>query len=254
MRGMTELPLFFAPDIASELELPETEAQHCTRVLRMNIGDRIEVTDGKGNLYECEIIGVTKRSCMINILSSSFIPSFWKGNLTIAVGATKHIDRLEWMVEKLVEIGVDRISIIKSDQCERKSTRLDRLERIAVSAMKQSLKTVMPKVETDIPFKDFVASLKDTTSVKMIAHCSDDPTLPKKVTPYELYEGREDAVILIGPEGDFTKEEVEFAIANGFRTITLGEARLRTETAAVSALQWLQIGQKIKLSEENRQK
>ncbi|MDO4672613.1 MAG: RsmE family RNA methyltransferase, partial [Porphyromonadaceae bacterium] len=169
-------------------------------------------------------------------------------------GATKHIDRLEWMVEKLVEIGVDRISIIKSDQCERKSTRLDRLERIAVSAMKQSLKTVMPKVETDIPFKDFVASLKDTTSVKMIAHCSDDPTLPKKVTPYELYEGREDAVILIGPEGDFTKEEVEFAIANGFRTITLGEARLRTETAAVSALQWLQIGQKIKLSEENRQK
>lgn len=246
MQGMSELPLFYAPDIESDPQLPETEAQHCTRVLRLTIGNQIEVTDGRGRLYRCEIVEASKKACILNILSSKEIPNFWKGHLTIAVGATKQAERMEWMIEKIVEIGVDRIVILKTDQCERKNIRLDRLERIAVSAMKQSLKYVMPRVEANVTFKDFVESLKDHDASKMIAHCSDDSSLPAKSYPYDIYKGSEDAVIMIGPEGDFTKEEVELAIKNGFRTISLGEARLRTETAAISAIEWLQIGQKIK--------
>lgn len=236
---MTDLPLFYAPNIKKELCLPPEESKHCLRVLRKEVGDTIKITDGQGHFYIVRIDEVERKKdiCCVIIEDSFAWQKPWHGNLTLAVSPTKNADRMEWLIEKAVEVGVEQIVLLRTEHSERKHSHAERLERVAVSAMKQSLKAVLPTLQVDVPFDKFISDGMPQ-GAKLIAHCVDECILPPRQLPHKLYSGG-NATIMIGPEGDFTLQEVKTAIANGFAGITLGECRLRTETAALAALQWL---------------
>ena len=220
--------LFYAPDIATSVELPEEEAGHCARVLRLSIGDEVELTDGKGRFYKAVITAATQKRCRVKVVDVHEQPALWNGTLHIAVAPTKNMDRMEWFVEKATEIGVDRFTFLNCRFSERKVIKTERIEKIVVSAMKQSLKARKPQVDEMTPFETFVR--QDFGSAqKFIAHCYPG----EKVLLRRALEPGKDAVVLIGPEGDFSPEEVELATACGFRAISLGRSRLRTETAAL---------------------
>lgn len=223
--------IFYAPEIRQTLTLPESDSAHAVRVLRLQPGDKLTVTDGKGFFLDCELAVAHPKKARVEIISEHEMPSFWSGPITIAVAPTKNMDRMEWMTEKLIEIGVDRITPLLCRHSERKEIKTERLNKIAVSAMKQSLKGVLPQIDEMTSFKSFVAS--GGSEQKFIAYCSDE--FPKKdlVT---VYDPEKPATLLIGPEGDFSPEEVSAAVSNGYIPVTLGEARLRTETAAISGL------------------
>ena len=221
---------FYAPQLPDVLTLPESDSAHCVRVLRMHSGDVIEAVDGRGTLYRCALCDAHPKRATIEIIERIALPKVWNGSITIAIAPTKHNDRMEWLVEKLVEIGVDRIVPLRCRYSERKDINIERLEKIAVSAMKQSLKAVMPQIEPMMPFSDFIDST--TFGQRFIAYC--DPTIPRCLFAKE-YRPSEDTVILIGPEGDFSPEEIRKALDGGWKAISLGNNRLRTETAALVA-------------------
>lgn len=248
MQNMAERPLFYAPDIAAETRLPESEATHCTRVLRLGVGDEIDVTDGDGHIYRCRIESLGKKlGCGLTILDKEDRPPHWAKSVTVAIAPTKNIDRMEWMIEKLVEIGIDRIVFVRTMRSERKSLRMDRIERVAISAMKQSLKSVLPELITDLSFTDFVAEQSRAEDCcKLIAHCASDLALGERKEAQDWYERLSDTTILIGPEGDFTSEEILLAQKVGFHPLSLGLSRLRTETAAVFALSCIRLLQRLR--------
>lgn len=222
--------IFFAPEISSTLTLPESDSQHAVRVLRMNHGDTLTVIDGKGMGYECVLTEAHPKKARVEIIRTIPMPLPWHENITVAIAPTKHMDRMEWLVEKLVEIGVNRIVPIKSHRSERKEVKIERLYKIAVSAMKQSLKAVLPEITPMTAAKDFISTC--TTASRFIAHCDDNSgraLLSKSYIPHT------DAAILIGPEGDFSPEEIKLATCSGWKPVTLGDNRLRTETAALVA-------------------
>lgn len=221
---------FYAPDIENNQILPESDSQHCIRVLRMKTGDIIEVIDGKGYRYECRIIDAHQKRTKIEILEKQHIPLSWSNNITIAVAPTKHLDRMEWLVEKMTEVGVNRIIPLLCRHSERKEVKVERLEKIAVSAMKQSLKTVLPQIDKMTSIKDVISQFN--AKQKFIAYC--DTSIPRLLFCKE-YRPNEDTIILIGPEGDFSPEEISYALENGYKPISLGDNRLRTETAALAA-------------------
>lgn len=221
---------FYAPDIEKTKMLPECDSQHCVRVLRMKTGDNIDVIDGKGYRYECKIVEAHQKRTSIEIINKVSIPLSWDNNITIAVAPTKHIDRMEWFVEKSTEIGVNRIIPLLCHHSERKEIKVERLEKIAISAMKQSLKAVLPIIYPMTTVKKIIT--ESNTAQKFIAYC--DESIPRKLFCNE-YKPNEDCIILIGPEGDFSKEEITLALDNGFIPISLGDNRLRTETAAIAA-------------------
>lgn len=221
---------FYAPDIEKTKMLPECDSQHCVRVLRMKTGDNIDVIDGKGYRYECKIVEAHQKRTSIEIINKVSIPLSWDNNITIAVAPTKHLDRMEWFVEKSTEIGVNRIIPLLCHHSERKEIKVERLEKIAISAMKQSLKAVLPIIDPMTTVKKIIT--KSNTAQKFIAYC--DESIPRKLFCNE-YKPNEDCIILIGPEGDFSKEEITLALDNGFIPISLGDNRLRTETAAIAA-------------------
>ncbi len=221
---------FFAPDIAETLTLPESDSAHCIRVLRMQAGDEIEVVDGKGHIYKCRIAVAHQKRTAVEILDCTEALPVWPNNITIAIAPTKHMDRMEWLVEKLVEIGINRIVILRCRYSERKEINVERLNKIAVSAMKQSLKAVLPEITPVTLYKDFIEQYN--AEQRFIAYC--DPDIPRKLLARE-YKPMTDTIILIGPEGDFSKEEIVMALDAGYTPITLGDNRLRTETAALVA-------------------
>lgn len=221
---------FYAPDIENSPILPESDSQHCVRVLRMKPGDEIEVIDGKGFRYACRLLETHPKKAQVEIIDKHEMPLSWSNNITIAVAPTKHLDRMEWLVEKMTEVGVNRIIPLLCRYSERKEIKTERLEKIAISAMKQSLKAVLPDIEPMTPIKEVVA--KSECAQKFIAYC--DPSIPRLLFCNE-YKPNVDTLILIGPEGDFSKEEITFALENGFKPISLGDNRLRTETAALAA-------------------
>ena len=223
---------YYAPEIAETLTLPEEEARHCLRVLRTQIGECVEVVDGHGHRYTCRVLSTDPRKAAVEITGKTDVPTFWAAPLTVAVAPTKNIDRIEWLVEKLTEIGVDRIVPLLCRHSERKNVNIDRLERIAVSAMKQSLKAVMPQIDPLTPIAEFIAECD--ARQKFMGYCADD--VERRLLARELKPG-ESTAIMIGPEGDFSPEEVHQAFDHGFMPISLGEARLRTETAALTAAQ-----------------
>lgn len=231
---------FYSPDIKDGLTLPEEESAHCCRVLRMKEGDRITVVDGKDGRYECVIVEAHPKHTAVEITEEYFQPPHWKGRIVIAVAPTKNIDRIEWFLEKAVEIGVDEICLLKCDRSERKNVKIERLEKIVVSAMKQSLKARLPRLSGLVPFKDFVKNTE--CSQKFMGYCDKDTE--RKEFVKELKPG-EDVVILIGPEGDFSRDELELAFECGFLPVTFGESRLRTETAALYAVEAVHILEEI---------
>lgn len=221
---------FYAPNIENNFVLPEGESQHCVKVLRMKSGDIIEVIDGKGYRYGCRILDAHQKHTSVEILNKQLIPLSWNNNITIAVAPTKHLDRMEWLVEKLTEVGVNCLVPLLCRYSERKEIKVERLEKIAISAMKQSLKTVLPTIKSMTPIKEFIS--KYNASQKFIAYC--DQSIPRMLFSNE-YTANKDTIILIGPEGDFSQEEIKLALENGYNPISLGDNRLRTETAALVA-------------------
>lgn len=221
---------FYAPDIPANGTLPESDSQHCSKVLRMKAGDSIEVIDGKGHRYTCVIDDPHPKRTIVHITATADVPLSWQQQITVAVAPSKHMDRMEWLVEKLTEIGVNRIIPLLCARSERKEIKTERLEKIAVSAMKQSLKTVLPVIDEMTPFKQAVASIGNAQ--RFIAYC--DKTIPRRLLAGE-YAPYTSAAILIGPEGDFSPEEIKLALDSGYCPVSLGNNRLRTETAALSA-------------------
>lgn len=221
--------VFYTPDIQTCAELPTEEAQHCVRVLRLNIGDRITLTDGKGHFYNAEISAATNKRCTVNILETIYQEPLWQGHLHVAMAPTKNMDRTEWFAEKATEIGFDELTFLNCRFSERKVIKTERISKILVSAIKQSLKARLPKLNEMTDFNTFISL--PFKGQKFIAHCYEG----EKPLLKDVLQKGEDALVLIGPEGDFSEEEVKKAIENGFLPISLGKSRLRTETAALAA-------------------
>lgn len=220
---------FYSPDIEKTGLLPESDSAHCCRVLRMKEGDRIYVVDGKGKRFACDIVEAHPKHTAVEIVSFEEIPTHWGAEIILAVAPTKHSDRMEWLLEKVVEIGVDRIVLLRCRRSERKQMKLERLEKVMVSAMKQSLKCVLPVIEEFTDFSSFIKSCEGLNA-KYFGYC--DSAYPRNEFVKNC-KTEEPVVIMIGPEGDFSPEEVEEAVKAGFMPVTFGKSRLRTETAAL---------------------
>lgn len=229
---------FYAPDIDNIAILSPEESGHAVRVLRRRTGDEIEVVDGLGGLYRCVITDDNPHGLMFDIVERKELPKIWKPFITIAVASTKNNDRMEWLVEKLVEVGVDRIVPLRCARSERKDIKRERLVKIAVAAMKQSLKAVMPQVEETMPIGTFLNEQANSGAQKFVGYCDD--TTPRTLLSHALHAGC-DVTVLIGPEGDFSPEEIEMARNAGFEPVTMGDNRLRTETAALVACDTIHI-------------
>ena len=225
---------FYCPDIATTLTLGEEDSKHCVKVLRMAEGDTIEVVDGNGNLYVCRITMAHPKRCAVEVLESSHQPPHWGCRIVLGIAPTKNLDRMEWLVEKCVEMGVDRIIPLRCHNSERTVVKTERLKKIMVSAMKQSLKATLPQLDEMTPVEKVIAEPFD--GVRCIAYC--DMLLPReqRQTIATAYQPGSDALLLIGPEGDFSPEEVQASREAGFVPVTLGESRLRTETAGLMAV------------------
>ena len=225
---------FYCPDIADTLTLGEEDSKHCVKVLRMGEGDTIEVVDGNGNLYTCRISMAHPKRCAIEVLDKEQQPPHWGHRIVLAIAPTKNLDRIEWLVEKCVEMGVDRIIPLRCHNSERTVLKTERLKKIMVAAMKQSLKATLPQLDEMTSIRDVIAEGVEGT--RCIAYC--DAMLPREQrrTLPSVYRPGSDVMVLIGPEGDFSPEEVQAATTAGFVPVTLGESRLRTETAGLMAV------------------
>ena len=224
------MQLFYCPQIISgENFLSEDESMHCIGVLRHKKGDSIHLVDGAGGYYKTEIIDDNKRKCELRILERK--SEYGKRNyqLHIAIAPTKSIDRFEFFLEKATEIGIDEITPLICGHSERKELKTERMKKVLVSAMKQSGKAYLPVINEAIKLNEFISA--KSIGQKFICSCEAE----KDASLKKFYHKGEDTLILIGPEGDFSKEEITFAEANGFKAITLGKSRLRTETAGVVA-------------------
>lgn len=236
---MKESHLFYAPDAATSHALAEEEAAHAVRVLRIKEGDPLWVTDGLGHFYEgtASPAGSSKHpECFITIESERTWQRPWPTEIHIAVAPTKNMDRIEWFAEKATEIGLDGMHFIDCANSERRIIKTERIEKIVVSAMKQSHKALKPVVGEMTRFKDFIA--QPFEGDKFIAHCYEQADIDgsEKAFLFDVVRKDVPTLVLIGPEGDFSIDEVRMAHAAGFRSITLGESRLRTETAALTAV------------------
>lgn len=235
------MQLFYSTLVQDQIIfLEDQEARHCTQVLRKQIGDQISVTDGQGNLYHTELHKASKNQCELLIQETIPSPPHLP-YLHMAIVPTKNIDRVEWFIEKATELGINEISLILADHSERKKIRYDRLEKLLIAAMKQSLNLHLPKLNDLTPFSDWInAYSTENTTLKFIPHCYDGA----KSTLKAVYQPGQDALVLIGPEGDFSKVEVDLAESKGFQAISLGQTRLRTETAAISVcafINWMNL-------------
>jgi 16S rRNA (uracil1498-N3)-methyltransferase len=227
--------LFYTPDINAGQELytlSEEESKHCVRVLRMVEGDQIRLIDGKGIFYNAVIADANPKRCTVSIHSIQADEGKRSYYVHIAVAPTKNTDRLEWFLEKSTEIGIDEISPIECEHSERAVVKTDRLNRVITAAMKQSIKAFHPQLNELRNFKELIAQSRSFEGNKYIAHCRPDE---KKQPLKQAYQKGKDVLILIGPEGDFSIDEVKLAVENGFAPISLGTSRLRTETAALVA-------------------
>lgn len=224
--------LFYATDIKGDIiTLDENDSKHAIRVLRLQSGDLVYVVDGKGSQYKCQVLDPHPKKCALSIQNKTFQKDPF-GHLTIAVAPTKNNNRYEWFLEKATEIGIGKIIPIITTNSERRTIKPERMEKVIIAAMKQSLKTYLPEFSPLVKFKELISQVDTDNTNLLIAHCYEDTT---KITIKEGVNPSLPTLLLIGPEGDFTTEEVAFAKEKGFQAITLGDPRLRTETAAISA-------------------
>lgn len=258
---MKETRLFYTPELSlTDPELSPEESAHAVRVLRMKEGDELTLTDGRGLFHLAEITLAHQKHCRLHILQTIADRKTRQGEVHLAVAPTKNMDRTEWLAEKATEIGIDSLSFLLCDNSERKVVKTERIEKVVVAAMKQSHKAFLPVINELTPFNRFIA--QPFEGEKFIAHCyapsdltdtedrqgkpnPDDNETPLHLSREnylgDLVEEKTASLVLIGPEGDFSIDEVKAAIAAGFRPISLGEARLRTETAAIAAVHLMNI-------------
>lgn len=229
------MQLFYAPDIIPPTHtLGEEESKHCVRVLRLGRGDTLHITDGRGNLFCCEITDDNPKRCTVRIVGTQSEFEKLPYRLTMAVAPTKSADRFEWFLEKATEVGVAEIIPLETEHSERRMLKAERAEKVVTAAVKQSLKAYHPTVRPLTPLRKLLA--EPFVGRRFIAHC--DPAQSpagKQYLASTLRKG-DNALVLIGPEGDFSPTEIAAALAAGFEEITLGTQRLRTETAAVTAV------------------
>jgi 16S rRNA (uracil1498-N3)-methyltransferase len=236
---MKEIRFFFVPDAENQTELPTDEAMHALRVLRLKSGDEMMLMDGEGNYFKAEVTIAATHHCYYQIIEKIPQERQWIGNIHLAIAPTKMTDRIEWLMEKAVEVGVDEVSFLNCQFSERRLLKTARLEKIVISAVKQSRKAWKPVLHELETFKRFVESPRE--GAKYIAHCYEE--IPRTYLFDELrnLEAGEDATVMIGPEGDFSIDEVEYAISKGYKSVHLGKSRLRTETAGLSAVMMMQL-------------
>lgn len=229
------MEIFWTEDIAGGIcRLGEEESAHCVRVLRNRAGDRINIIDGHGTMYECTLVTDSPKGAEARIEQAH---QNWGGHpydLTMAVCPTKNIDRYEWFAEKATEFGVDRIVPVIGEHSERKILKPERMNRILLSAAKQSLKASIPELSDTISVRDFIGSTAGTDALKMIAYCFEDGQQRHSIREVLENNDAKEVIVLIGPEGDFSREEADAAVAAGYVPVHIGESRLRTETAALA--------------------
>ena len=236
---MKEVRFFYVPDAAQVNELPADEAMHAMRVLRLKGGDELFLMDGVGNFYRAQVTIAATHHCYYEILEVLPQERQWKGRLHLAIAPTKMMDRMEWMVEKATEVGVDEISFLNCAFSERRVVKNPRIEKIIVSAMKQSHKAWKPVLNEMSTFAHFIEQPR--SGVKYIAHCYDE--IPRVNLFDELRKTPDETemTVLVGPEGDFSIDEVRLAVAHGYQSVSLGTSRLRTETAGLAAVMMMQL-------------
>lgn len=230
------MELFYSTDIeGSVCRLDADESGHCVKVLRHRTGDEISVIDGCGTLYHCRIVSDKHKGVEAVIMSSEENWGSHPYRLHLAVCPTKSNDRYEWFAEKACEIGFDELSPVIGEHSERKVLKTARVEKVLISAAKQSLKASVPKVNEPVSVKEFILNASEE-ALKLMAYCFEDERVPRRSIKEVLdqNDGRE-IIVMIGPEGDFSKAEAEMALENGFIPVHLGSSRLRTETAALTA-------------------
>ena len=244
---MKEQHTFYVPHAVDGRLLPDDEARHAVRTLRMGVGDEMLLTDGEGKMYRAVVEEATPKRCAYRITAEERQQKAWHGHLHLAVAPTKHIDRTEWLVEKAVEIGVDEITFLRGRFSERTTLRMDRMEKIAVAAMKQSRNAFLPVMHDMTTVEQFISRCTDNRHASpaahhlYIAHCYNDRAR-QPLRQLLRHAGVADSVtVMIGPEGDFSIDEVEAVAAAGAREVTLADTRLRTETAALVALMTMHI-------------
>ncbi|UPL51104.1 16S rRNA (uracil(1498)-N(3))-methyltransferase [Hymenobacter sublimis] len=221
---------FYAPDVTlPTYTLPEDESKHAVRVLRLGAGDAVTLVNGRGGVYEAQVEAADAKRCRLRVVREQLVPGR-PYQVHVAVAPTKNLDRMEWFVEKAVEIGVDTLTFLRCARSERRELKLDRLEKIAISALKQSGQAWLPTLTELTDFARFLPTTPPETT--FIAHLEDGERTPLA----RVAATGSACCILIGPEGDFTPQEIAAAFARGIRPVTLGASRLRTETAALAAL------------------
>lgn len=238
---MKEARYFYVPNAADSDELPAEEATHALRVLRLKPGDEMFLMDGRGGIYKAHVTQADKH-CRYQIDEASQTDKTWHAHIHLAIAPTKMMDRIEWLAEKATEIGFDELSFLNCKFSERKSLRIDRIEKIVVSAVKQSRKPLMPIVNDLCSFKQFVEA--HPSGHRYIAHCYDEIARTDFHNELNTLADDDDVVILVGPEGDFSIDEVRMALNHGFQSVTLGQSRLRTETAGLYAVMMAQLAKR----------
>lgn len=238
---MKEVRFFYVPDARNCIELPSEEANHATRVLRLKEGDELFLMDGEGYFFRAIITVATNHRCLYKIIDCMPQQPAWKGHLHLAMAPTKLMDRVEWFAEKATEIGFDELSFLDCQFSERRVVKEERIDKILISAMKQSHKAWKPKLNGMTRFKDFIN--QDREGDKFICHCYDESDIGDGEKPllFDVLREGVPTTVLIGPEGDFSVEEVKYALQNGYKSVTLGRSRLRTETAALVAVHMMQL-------------
>lgn len=236
---MKEERFFYDPEVSGEL--PKEEAHHALKVLRLGGGDEIRLMDGKGTFYRATITTATGHRLLYQIDEAMPQQPAWKGHLHLAMAPTKLMDRVEWFAEKATEIGFDELTFLDTQFSERKVVKEERIDKILVSAMKQSHKAWKPRLNGMTRFKDFIS--QDREGDKFICHCYEEKDVGDGEKPllFDVLREGVPTTVLVGPEGDFSIEEVKYALQNGFKSVTLGRSRLRTETAALVAVHMMQL-------------
>lgn len=229
------MQLFYTPEIEphhTAFILSEEESKHAIRVLRLHAGDTVHLIDGRGGLYKTEILDPHPKRTSLKVHEAQTGYGKNPYHLHIAIAPTKNMDRIEWFIEKATEIGISEVTPVIAEHSERKDIKTERLEKVAVAAMKQSLKAYLPRINPPVAFSKLLAMYADTPDLhKGIAHCVD----AEKKYIDNVFSAASNYLLLIGPEGDFSEREINDALQAGFMPLSLGNSRLRTETAALAA-------------------
>ena len=240
---MKETRFLYVPDAEKLTELPAEEANHAIKVLRLKEGDELMLMDGKGSFYRAEVTLVFNHHCMYRIVERQPQQPQWEGRVHLAIAPTKMNDRIEWMAEKATEVGIDELSFLNCQFSERRNLKTERIKKIVVAAVKQSHKAWMPVVNELEPFRQFIS--RQSSGHRYIAHCYNEVPRANLFDELCRLDASEDALVLVGPEGDFSIDEVRYAVSQGFVSVDLGKSRLRTETAGLSAVMMMQLAKQI---------